>query len=594
MENELKSPKAGKVIEVIAVEGTAVESERQAARRGVGHGGRAPTLAGPGSRAKARSKSSRAEGRLPDHERHRARAGGRASQPRRGLPPASWASPASTRSPAASSPPCTAAGSGPCASTPASAPPRRPTRATATCSTQGQTGLSVAFDLPDPDGLRLRRTRARGRGRQGRASPSTRSTTWRCCSTGIPLDEVSTSMTINATAPILLCAVHRGRPRSRACRATSSRGTVQNDILKEYIARGTYIYPPRAVDAPRHRHLRVLREARCRSWNTDLDQRLPHPRGGLDRGAGDGVHARPTASRTSRPRVDARARRRRVRAAAVVLLQRPQRLARGDRQVPRGAPACGRGSCASASARRTRARMMLRFHTQTAGSTLTAQQPDNNVVRVALQALAAVLGGAPVAAHQLRATRRWRCPPRQSVRTRAAHPAGHRLRVPACADVGGSARPAATRWSGSPTRSRRGADATSARIDALGGMVEAIAEGFQQQEIQDAAYACQRAHREGGDGGGRRQQVSSRRGLPEGLCASNETVERKQAAQLAALQGARRRPGQRRWTRWGPQQRGADNLIPLILDAVKRWRHWARSRTRCRDVFGEHRETVVL
>ena len=168
-------------------------------------------------------------------------------------------------------------------------------------------------------------------------------------------------------------------------------GTIQNDILKEFIAQKEYIFPPRPS-------MRLITDIfafcakRGAAVEHDLGERLSHPRGGRDGAAGAGVHA------ARRHRVRAvgrrrRARRRRVRAAHLVLLQRAQRLLRGDRQVPRGARALGARRCATASARKNERSWKLRFHTQTAGVSLTAQQPYNNVVRTALQALSAVLGG---------------------------------------------------------------------------------------------------------------------------------------------------------------------------------------------------------
>ena len=207
---------------------------------------------------------------------------------------------------------------------------------------------------------------------------------------GIPLDRVSTSMTINSTAIILL-ALYVAVARRQGVPDAALAGTVQNDILKEYVARGTYIYPPRAVAADRHGHLRVLR-ARAAQLEHDLDQRLSHPRGGLDRRAGGGLHVR------QRDRL----RRGGAATAGLDVNSFGQRLsfffnAHNDfcEEIAK-----------FRAARRLWARIMrdrfgatnpraqqLRFHTQTAGSTLTAQQPDNNIVRVAIQALAAVLGG---------------------------------------------------------------------------------------------------------------------------------------------------------------------------------------------------------
>ncbi len=243
----------------------------------------------------------------------------------------------------------------------------------------------------DADGLRLGPPAGRRAKSAGSASRSTRSRTWPTLFDGIPLDRVSTSMTINATAIILLALyVAVGRRQGVPPRALS--GTIQNDILKEYVARGTYIYPPRALAADRHRHLRVLR-ARAAELEHDFDQRLSHPRSRLDGGAGSGVHVRERdrlrAGGASTPGLDVEP----VRPAAVVLLQRAQRFPRGDRQVPRGAPALGAHHARSLRRDQPARRSSCASTRRPAGSTLTAQQPDNNIVRVALQALAAVLGG---------------------------------------------------------------------------------------------------------------------------------------------------------------------------------------------------------
>ena len=117
---------------------------------------------------------------------------------------------------------------------------------------------------------------------------------------GIPLDNVSTSMTINATAAILLC-LYLAVARKQNVSFEKVKGTLQNDILKEYIARGTYIYPPAPVAASGHRHVRVLR-ARSAQLEHDFDQRLSHSRSRLDRGSGSCVHARRRRSLTSKPR----------------------------------------------------------------------------------------------------------------------------------------------------------------------------------------------------------------------------------------------------------------------------------------------------
>ena len=207
---------------------------------------------------------------------------------------------------------------------------------------------------------------------------------------GIPLDRVSTSMTINATAIILL-ALYVAVARRQGVALSKLSGTIQNDILKEYVARGTYIYPPRAS-------LRIVTDIfafctqRAPELEQHLDQRVSHPRGGFDRGAGSGVHVRERdrlrAARRSTPGLDVN--------------QFGQRLSFFFNAHNNFLEEIAKFR----AARRLWARLMrdrfgatnpraqqLRFHTQTAGSTLTAQQPDNNIVRVAVQAMAAVLGG---------------------------------------------------------------------------------------------------------------------------------------------------------------------------------------------------------
>ena len=170
----------------------------------------------------------------------------------------------------------------------------------------------------------------------------------------------------------------------------------------------------------------LLRSAKCRNWNTITISGYHIREAGSHRRAGSGLHAG-QRHRLCGGGARGRAGRGRLRAAAFVLLQRPQQLPGRGRQVPRRAAAVGAGSCASASARKNPHSWQLRFHTQTGGVTLTAQQPENNVVRVTLQALAAVLGGTQIAAHQQHG-RGAGAAHRESRAGRAAHPADHRLR----------------------------------------------------------------------------------------------------------------------------------------------------------------------
>ena len=296
-------------------------------------------------------------------------------------------------------------------------------------------------------------------------------------------------MTINSTAIILL-ALYVAVARRQGVRSSTLSGTIQNDILKEYVARGTYIYPPRAVAAHRHRHLRVLR-ARAAELEHDLDQRLSHPRSRLDRRRRRSRSRSPTPSRTSRRRVD----------AGLDVNRFGQRLsfffnAHNDflEEVAK-----------FRAARRLWARIMrdrfgatnpraqqLRFHTQTAGSTLTAQQPDNNIVRVAHAGARRGARRHAVAALQ-RPRRGAGAADRGIGAHRAAHAADHRARERRRQHA--SIRSAASYAIEDADQSdrARGARRCSTRIDAAGGTLAAIEQGCIQREIQESAYRAQQA-----------------------------------------------------------------------------------------------------
>ncbi len=202
---------------------------------------------------------------------------------------------------------------------------------------QGVTGLSVAFDLPTQMGYDSDHALAAGEvGRVGVAIDSLDDMA--ALFDGIPLDRVSTSMTINSTAIILLAMYVAIAERQGIDRAKLS-GTVQNDILKEYLARGTFIYPPAGLASPGDRHLRVLR-ARAAAVERDFGERLSHPRSGLDGRAGGRLHAR-ERHRVHRGRARARAVRRVARRAHVLLLCGAQRFPRRNREVPGRAPHVG-------------------------------------------------------------------------------------------------------------------------------------------------------------------------------------------------------------------------------------------------------------
>ena len=354
---------------------------------------------------------------------------------------------------------------------------------------QGTSGLSVAFDLPTQIGYDSDHALARGEvGRVG--VPIDSIADMRRLFEGIPLDRVTTSMTINATAPILL-ALYLVLAEEQNISWERLGGTVQNDILKEYAARGTYIYPP-------HPSLRLATDVisfcaeKVPKWNPISIS---------------GYHMREAGSTAVQEiaftlahalaYVDAalarRPRHRRVRTAPLLLLQRPQPFPRGGREVSRRPPALGEVLRERYAPKDERS-LWLRFHTQTAGSTLTAQQPDNNIVRVAIQALAAVMGGTQ-SLHTNARDEALGLPTEDSARL-----ALRTQQVIACesgaADVtdplGGS-------WAIEALTDdlARRARQYIVRIDEMGGALAALERGFQQDEIADAAYAFQRRVEDG-------------------------------------------------------------------------------------------------
>ena len=350
---------------------------------------------------------------------------------------------------------------------------------------KGQSGLSVAFDLPTQIGMdsdhpsRARRSR---QGRRGHRLLEDMETLF----DGIPLEKVSTSMTINSTAAILLC-LYVAVAKKQGANLAKLSGTVQNDILKEYIARGTYIYPVRPA-------MRIVTDvfAWCRTelpkWNT-ISISGYHIR---EAGSTAVQEVAFTLGQRHRLRPSRHRRRphgRRIRPATLLLLQRAQRPARRNRQVPRRPTPLGRIMQERFHARDPRS-LLLRFHAQTAGSSLTAQQPENNIVRVAIQALAAVLGGCQ-SLHTNSMDEALALPTEDAalIALRTQQIIAHETGVANTIDpvAGSYAIESLT------NEIETGALAYIEKIDATGGMLRAIESGFVQGEIQKAAYEYQRA-----------------------------------------------------------------------------------------------------
>jgi methylmalonyl-CoA mutase N-terminal domain/subunit len=450
---------------------------------------------------------------------------------------------------------------------------------------QGVSGLSVAFDLPTQMGYDSDHPLATGEvGRVGVAIDSIDDMA--DLFDGIPLATVSTSMTINATAIILL-SLYIAVARRQGVAISALSGTIQNDVLKEYVARGTYIYPPRAS-------LRIVTDifAFCErelpNWNTISIS---------------GYHIREAGST----------------AVQEIAFTFANAIAYVQAAIDAGLDVNHFGQRLSfffnahndfleevakfRAARRLWARIMrerfgatnpraqqLRFHTQTAGSTLTAQQPDNNVVRVAVQALAAVLGG----------TQSLHCNGRDEalgLPTEDAARLALRTQQLIAAESGvvNSVDPLGGAWAVEDLTNRleAGARALLERIDAVGGTLPAIEQGLIQREIQESAYRAQQRIDAGETIVVGVNRFASE-GAPIEILRIDAEVERRQVARVRATRAARDagacRAALETVTRTA---RSADNLVPPVIRAVEAQATLGEIADAMRVVYGEHEEIDV-
>jgi methylmalonyl-CoA mutase N-terminal domain/subunit len=452
---------------------------------------------------------------------------------------------------------------------------------------QGQTGLSVAFDLPTQMGYDSDAPEAVGEvGRVG--VPISSLADMEILFQGIPLDRVSTSMTINSTAAILLALYVAAAERQGAARSTLS-GTTQNDILKEYIARGTWIYPPR----PSMRLVTDIFEFSSRElprWNTISIS---------------GYHMREAGAT----------------AAQELAFTLADAIAYVEAAVERGLDIddfAGRLSFFFAAwselfeevakfraARRMWARIvrdrfgshnprsqMCRFHVQTAGSSLTAQSIDNNVVRTTVQALAAILGGAqslhtnardealalPTAEAARLALRTQQILANEAGVTETPDPLGGSYYVEALTDD-----------------LERAALDYLAEIEALGGTLAALEGGFQQHQIQEAAYQVQAAIERGDQVVVGVNKFRDEAGLTPPTQKIDPEGERRQ------VEGLRRVRAERDSAAWAAAlarlegaARGTDNVLPAMIEAVKAYATVGEISDCLRMVWGEHRELITI
>ena len=450
----------------------------------------------------------------------------------------------------------------------------------------GVSGLSVAFDLPTQIGYDSDHTLAAGEvGRVGVAIDSIEDMAE--LFEGIPLDRVSTSMTINATAIILL-SLYIAVARRQGIAPASLSGTVQNDILKEYVARGTYIFPPPAS-------LRIVTDifAFC-------DRELPN----WNTISISGYHIREAGST----------------AVQEVAFTLAHAIAYVEAAIDAGLDVNRFGQRLSfffnahndfleevakfRAARRLWAKLMrerfgatnpraqqLRFHTQTAGSTLTAQQPDNNLVRVALQALAAVLGG----------TQSLHCNGRdEALALPTEESAKLALRtqqlIAAETGVANSVDPCGGAYAIEEMTRRIEDDARALldRIDALGGTLAAIEQGMIQREIQESAYRAQQEIDRGDKVVVGVNRFALDQTAPIEVLRIDPEIERRQIERVRSVRASR---DVDRWRAsldgLAAAGRGTSNLVPFVIAAVEARATLGEISDTLRGVFGEHKEIDV-
>jgi methylmalonyl-CoA mutase, N-terminal domain len=451
----------------------------------------------------------------------------------------------------------------------------------------GTAGLSVAFDLPTQIGYDSDDPMSLGEvGKVGVAIDSIED--MERLFAGIPLDKISTSMTINSTASILL-ALYVAVAKRQNIHLNKLSGTVQNDVLKEYIARGTYIYPVNHA-------LRIVTD--MFAWTT---QHVPD----WNPISISGYHMREAGSTAAQEvaftLANGRAYVQAALSAGLEVDNFAPRLsfffnAHNDFLEEVAKFRAARRLWAHIMRDNFRAKnprsWMLRFHTQTAGSTLTAQQPENNIVRTTLQALSAVLGGTQ-SLHTNGYDEALALPTEEAARIalRTQQILAHESGVAQTID------PLAGSYYVEMLTNdiEHQVNGYFARIEAMGGMLRAIKRGWIQQEIQNAAYKAQ-------------QQVDSGEAVVVGvnrftqetelevpLQKIDESLERKQVERVRALRLHR---DQQRWQSAikavTDAARGGGNLMPVILEAVEGNCTVGEISGALRTVFGEYQETVVV
>jgi len=451
----------------------------------------------------------------------------------------------------------------------------------------GQTGLSVAFDLPTQIGYDSDHPLAQGEvGKVGVTIDSLKD--METLFDQIPLDKVSTSMTINAPAAILL-AMYIAVAENQGIASKDLRGTIQNDILKEYSARGTYIFPPKpsmriitdifsfcSQEVPQWNtisisgyHIREAGSTAVQEVAFTLADGIAYVEAALEAGLGVDDFG-PRLSFFFNAHLDFLEEIAKFRAARRLwaTIMRDRFKARDPRS------------------------MMMRFHTQTAGCTLTAQQPKNNIVRVAFQALSAVLGGTQ-SLHTNSMDEAFALPGEEAVQIalRTQQLIGYESGVTDTVDPLGGSYYIEELTEEIFNRAKEYID----KIDELGGAASAIEQGFIQREIQDSAYRYQREIEKGERVvvGVNKFQVEEE--SPKDLLRVDPAVRISQMERLKRLKSERDNARVRDiLSELKNAAEGKENLMPIILDAVKAYATLGEICDALRDVFGEYQPVSTI
>ncbi len=452
---------------------------------------------------------------------------------------------------------------------------------------KGQTGLSIAFDLPTQMGYDSDHSMSAGEiGKVGVAIDSLAD--MEVLFDGIPLDRVSTSMTINAPAAVLL-AMYIAVGEKQGLKSEQLNGTIQNDILKEYIARGTYIFPPQpsmrlitdifafcADNVPRWNmisisgyHIREAGSSAVQEVAFTLANGIEYVKAAIQSGL-DVDQFAPRLSFFFNAHNDLLEEVAKFRAARYLWakIMKEKFQAKNPKS------------------------MMLRFHTQTAGCTLTAQQLDNNIIRVAIQALAAVMGGTQ-SLHTNSRDEALALPSEHSVQIalRTQQVIAHESGVTNTVDP-----LAGSYYVESMTRDIAGqAEEIIAKIDTLGGMIKAIEKGFPQKQIQDSAYDYQKSIENDKRIIVGVNKFRIKETLKPELLKVDQQLAEQQVVRLSELRSRRDNEAVKaKLKAIKDAAAGTENLMPRIVDAVKAYATLGEICDVLRTEFGEYQESVVL